>query len=281
MFHIVVADVERITKNKAPGPCSFYSLWRMEYTHVQIPSHCRFSKCQTCWEYRTCSEASTTNPAQKQLVRKRLNLHQAVQVEERKDYWRAKQNAILYPNELMCLIVDGMDQNTTMVPKLQQALKEIKDQYMKIHLCNILVHGEGLYSDVWIDSHHKHDSNQVITSIMNVINDVRDRCRGLLPPVLRIQADNCGRENKNQYMIVFCAALVGLGYFTEVYLSFFLVGHTHEDIDQRFNVISNIMKPHDIDSMQELMELIQKGHLIQNTIFVHFERFSMSQFNDR
>ena len=54
-----------------------------------------------------------------------------------------------------------------------------------------LVHGEGLYSNVWIDSHHKYDSNQVITSIMNVINDVRD-CRGsFLPPVLCIQVDNC------------------------------------------------------------------------------------------
>ena len=86
VFHIVVADVERITKSKAPRPCSFYRLWRTEYTHVQIPPHFRFSKCQTCWEYRTCWEASTTNPAQKQLVQERLNLHQAVQVEERKDY---------------------------------------------------------------------------------------------------------------------------------------------------------------------------------------------------
>ena len=54
VYHTVVADVERITKSKAPRPCSFYRLWRTEYTHVQIPPHSRFSKCQTCWEYRTC-----------------------------------------------------------------------------------------------------------------------------------------------------------------------------------------------------------------------------------
>ena len=28
VFHTVVADVEKITKSKAPGPCSFYRLWR-------------------------------------------------------------------------------------------------------------------------------------------------------------------------------------------------------------------------------------------------------------
>ena len=59
-------------------------------------------------------------------------------------------------------------------------------------------------------------------------------------------------------MFAFCAALVGLGYFAEVYLSFLLVGHTHEDIDQRFSVISTTLKHHDIDLMQELLELIQK-----------------------
>jgi hypothetical protein len=36
---------------------------------------------------------------------------------------------------------------------------------------------------VWIDAHHKHDSNQVITSVMHVIADVRRR-KGRLPPTL-------------------------------------------------------------------------------------------------
>ena len=54
VFHTVVADVKKITKSKALGPCSFYRLWRTEYTHVQIPPHSQFSKCQTCWKYRTC-----------------------------------------------------------------------------------------------------------------------------------------------------------------------------------------------------------------------------------
>ena len=76
-------------------------------------------------------------------------------------------------------------------------MKGIEGWYVKTHLCGVLVYREGLYSDVWIDLHHKHDSNQVVTSIMHVIDDVRT-CHGeKFPPVLRIQADNCGRENKN------------------------------------------------------------------------------------
>ena len=51
----------------------------------------------------------------------------------------------------MYLIMDGMDQNTTMVPKLRQVVKGIEGRYVKTHLCGVLVHGEGLYSDVWIN----------------------------------------------------------------------------------------------------------------------------------
>ena len=78
---------------------------------------------------------------------------------------------------------------------------------MKMHLCGVLVHDLGLYCHVWVDAHHKHDSNQVVTSIVKVLGDVRIR-RGTFPPTLCIQADNCLRENKNKYMFAFCACLV-------------------------------------------------------------------------
>jgi hypothetical protein len=62
----------------------------------------------------------------------------------------------------------------------------------------MLVHGVGLYYNVRIDAHHKHDNNQVVTSIMKVLQD-RRIFRGKLPPILRIQIDNCGKENNNIY----------------------------------------------------------------------------------
>src|SRR5450759_2002476 len=93
---------------------------------------------------------------------------------------------------------------------------------------------------------------------MHVITDVRRR-KGRLPPTLRLQADNCTRENKNIYMFGLCAALVGLGYFQEVQLCFLIVGHTHEDIDQRFSIISNTLKRTNIDSLKELLQLVERG----------------------
>ena len=52
-----------------------------------------------------------------------------------------KRIAIEKPNDILCTIVDGMDQNATMVPKFRQPVKGFEGRYMKTHLCEVLVHG--------------------------------------------------------------------------------------------------------------------------------------------
>ena len=78
-------------------------------------------------------------------------------------------------DESLCLIVDGMDQNTTMVPKLRQSVKSTEERYVKTHLCGVLVHSVALYIHLWFDVHHAHDSNQVVTSLAKVLGDVQSR----------------------------------------------------------------------------------------------------------
>jgi hypothetical protein len=55
---------------------------------------------------------------------------------------------------------------------MRQSVKNIEGRYVKTHLYGVLVHGWGLCCDLWIDAHHKHDSNQVVTSIMRVLRHV-------------------------------------------------------------------------------------------------------------
>ena len=159
------------------------------------------------------------------------------------------------PDKFLSIIVDGMDQNTTMVPKMRQLVKNIEGQYVKTHLCGILVHGWGLCCDLWINAHHMHDSNQVVTSMMRVLNYVHNE-RGDLPLILCIQADNYRWKNKNKYFFSLCTTLVGL---KEVRIGFLLVKHTHSDIDQRFNCILHILKGNDFNLLSELLGLIENG----------------------
>ena len=50
-----------------------------------------------------------------------------------------KEEAILFLTQSLCLIVNGMDQNTTMVSKLRQLVKGIESRYVKTHLCGVQV----------------------------------------------------------------------------------------------------------------------------------------------
>ena len=59
-----------------------------------------------------------------------------------------------------------------------------------------------------------HDSNLTITLLMNAILDFQTKYP--LPCTLYLQMDNTARENKNKYVLGFCAALVELRIFQKV-----------------------------------------------------------------
>ena len=72
--------------------------------------------------------------------------------------------------------------------------------------------------------------------------------------------DNCGRENKNQYVLGYCGFLVQTRVFESIELSFLPVGHTHEDIDQMFSCFSSHFKDNEAPSVTSFMECVSNGY---------------------
>jgi len=62
---------------------------------------------------------STTNATKKEKIKELYIIYIQIQMEERQDYWLFKRFAMITPDISMYLIVDGMDQNTTMIPKMR------------------------------------------------------------------------------------------------------------------------------------------------------------------
>ena len=60
-------------------------------------------------------------------------------------------------------------------------------------------------------------------------------------PMLYLQLDNCS-ENKKKVLFGFLADLVDRQVFDKVHVGFLMVGHTLEDIDQFFSIISAWLK---------------------------------------
>lgn len=75
---------------------------------------------------------------------------------------------------------------------------------------------------------------------------------GQLPPVLILQGDNCGRENKNKCVMMILAMLVEICMFQRIELYFLPVGHTHAEIDQRWSVLSRFLNNVDTLTFSQL-----------------------------
>jgi hypothetical protein len=75
-----------------------------------------------------------------------------------------------------------------------------------------------------------------------------------LPPILHIQLDNCWKDNKSKYVFCFWSMLVAKGIFEEVFVSFLLVGHMHEDIDATFGRWSMKLRENDYPTVPSLMK---------------------------
>ena len=149
-----------------------------KYGNKNIPMYMflqnQYSKCQIFWDYKGSIKAMP-NEHMKHAIHQSYNLHIDLTIEERINYSRARQATIESLDDIMTSIIDFMDQNTTIVPRFKQTVKGIDSRFVRTYFCGVLVHGISLYCHIWVDSHHKHDSNQVVRSIMKVLYDVKHK----------------------------------------------------------------------------------------------------------
>lgn len=112
-------------------------------------------------------------------------------------------------------------------------------------------------------------ANHVIEALHGTLNHKYQE-EGRLPPTMFIQVNNCTRENKRKYFLSYLESLIARGVFQCVQVSFLPVGHTHEDIDQSFSVITRHLKHKATHTLSELHSEIDKAFhdnvIVANTL---------------
>jgi hypothetical protein len=114
----------------------------------------------------------------------------------------------------------------------------------RFRIVGVIVHGVGHWVFV-VPPTVRGGASQTCTILHMVLEEafrILDKAKMKRPAHLWIQADNCGGDNKNHVVLGFCAMLVGRGAFKTVQLNHLMVGHTHEDIDAFFAILSRILK---------------------------------------
>ena len=128
---------------------------------------------------------------------------------------------------------------------------------MKARIVGAIAHGRKDYFRV-LGPGVPHDTNTTWSIILDIIEDVL-KTEGKLPPNLYIQMDNTSSDNKTLLTLLICDLLVEAKIFQKVRLGFLPVGHTHEDIDQRFGVLARHLMRNVADTMDDLEEACKKA----------------------
>ena len=178
-------------------------------------------------------------------AKERRAQHYALVRGERLEYYRRRERGRSDSNNVLSLIMDKWDSNKTTCPYFARSpghwWSSLKHNVLEQHVLGILVHREPNRHYFFIGNGNiSGGANLNIEGLRRVLVDL---CSGgaHLPRTLCVQGDNAS-DNKCWAVILFLAMLVYHDYVADAFLSFLVVGHTHEDIDQVFSVLSRFIK---------------------------------------
>ena len=218
----------------------------------------QMAMCDKCEGYKRALRASANNQENDEIYQ-RYRGHILLQGLERATYYKRREMAISQPKLYLSVIIDGMAQKKLNIPRLKVSLKS-KFAMKQVNQCLYGVHFHGHVSYMVMSDHTvaggaNFTCQVMYESLCRLRTDV-PMYREQLPRTLFLQVDNASKETKNKAVTAYCAALVEAGVFDTIIVSYLLKGHTHEDIDQIFSVVSEKLQSIDILWFDEFDEAV-------------------------
>ena len=256
---------------------TFYRQWRHHFSDV-LPAKgagkSLFAACDTCSTFKA-SLCNTVSEVELKIVQAGRMKHLLRQKLERMFYAVRKSRSRQPGAESLSIIIDAIDHKKAQLIKKKGARqsKSTDSAVLSQAMQTVLVHGRGVWN--FVSQPHVNGGggvNYTIECLQRVLDALQAEDPGTpLPRTLYLQLDNCSGANKNKYMLAYASTLVDLGVFDEVTLSFLMVGHTHEDIDQIFSLVSAAVKHYDIVTPQDYEDVVVRALEQAGHTNVHFE----------
>ncbi len=262
------------TESGQPAPGSYSTLCRVWKTYfgrvLKIrPEYGKHPGCTTC---RRLKEGIHTcvSYADKIDASKKLSEHFEQTWRDRLVYWRLRSHASHTGSKWIVVILDGADQAKFRIMKSIVWPKNLEAEHRPQMKCvGSWAHGWEL-SFSFAEEDVPHGSNVTIECLVRTLDRVlqlhmsaalgTDNATPAAPGTgfpanLWLQVDNAGGENKNIWISKFLAQLVDQGIFRSAVASYLAVGHTHEDLDGLFGIMSShIRKMMEWDSPMQMAE---------------------------
>jgi hypothetical protein len=219
----------------------FNTIWREEFPNVHVSKYSKNKKCTRCAEFYASLEKTKNWNERVELKAARrkhieeVHLHKLRTVRahtsyilythhtqvriERRHYHNNRDLASAQPDKYVSVIIDGMDQSKTAVPKMKRVTDDDGNgKQLKVHVTGVLVHGQAVPAHVFTStSEWPSDTNQNIHILVKVLERIGwDYLKG---KTLLVQMDNTQKDNKNFLMMEFFATLVATAAVKDVSIS--------------------------------------------------------------
>ena len=209
----------------------------------------------------TCTSAANAKCA--------MMMHLEVAAGERRHFY--DNNALAERGTDYCsMIIDGMTQHTTALPHFDRTVKGLDKDNVDVHCVGSIIAGVGNFME-FSYANLPNNANLLIDTLHRNILRVHQhrRLKGLgMPSVLCVELDNCN-TNKSKALMAYCVHLVKMRVFTRIEISFMLVGHTHENIDQIFSTYSVKLRTVKAFTLESLMQVAKDAFHVKKPEVSH------------
>jgi hypothetical protein len=235
-----------VSEQMGSGPATFVYFrqrWHRWKSVLYFRKSSQHSQCQTCFELqegmRVGSWVSRMSSANK------LKIHYQDQYLDRCLYW-SQRFASRSGHDVLTVIIDSMDRTKFAWPRWPFAkLPKNLDGRARPRLVLTAAIAHGWAVDLSMaDEDLNHGASafcETLCRLLEKVSAISDETGRPFPQHLVVQSDNTTAQAKNNLTMIFFAAVVGRRKFSSCTLNFLMVGHTHEDVDQLFGVVSSLL----------------------------------------
>lgn len=266
-----------------PAWSTFWRCWNARWCKILVfRKSSTHSQCNFCWR---CQQwlAKHISLADKLTIAERLKEHLRMQYTDRCLYWSLRWASKQGSLNVLTVIIDSMDKSKFGIPQWPHGVKpKLLDELIRptLTLTGCMAHGCAtcLFLADETVSHGADAFLEVLLRTLDFALQHHQLVGRPFPEHLVLQSDNPTNQAKNSLSNVFLAALVAKYKFQTCTLNFLTVGHTHEDIDQLFGIVTELLRGsagfQSPDDVQKLLEDGLGHHISAKGERLHVQQLS-------
>ena len=241
---------------------------------LAIRAPTQHAQCSICVRHKLLIKKLSSDARARNFQATEFQRHLQLQYQDRTTYWfnRASSRIPVQPSgyKKLCIVTDAIDHNKFRYPrsKIFQAKQFSSTVRPAMDMTCLIAHGYHLMLAL-SEPYLPKDSSWCTELLSHMLSRLSAGGLDLRSTEVHIQSDNCCRETKNNTLTRWSGYLVATHRVKKIQMDFLMSGHSHEDIDQFFSAVANLIESHqEVHCPSDFVRLLE-GWLSDTSIRKH------------